>query len=800
MIYLDPLNLKVVFSPENANNLLERLDTKQLRKLGFVMMLVPTALEMRTLSFLSEIHGEASGGLRTLYVAVLGIFMLTTMLYQHKIHSVIPRDATYQGLITLYGSALMLAIWNTDIGRLPILAAPFLTATGTLLLTYQDDDMEWVPQLLRHSLRITLRDVLSSVSQKVSTDELLQLTILRWIADYWASTKDTSNDSSSSAPSPPPQPNKTKPTESSSTAIPSPATTSDIAMRPTSPSTRRSNARFKYPNHEVQWEDLLPMLSVAADHMSTEVQQLQSNSNGNTQLSNPQQNSENDAIKNLKSMLLSLNVDERAKPAVRAYRQGVEKFPPTKRVAAILSIVRRCPAVLILLWHLVLGSSSRLSSFLTLFPFVVLEYCRIKHWMESCSAMTTMTTTERRPAEGALAATFKRVLDDIDPMMILLSGDTFSLENPPTLLSVWQNITSSVSALEFGLTATRCAQTTTVAVDFAGNVISLLNFGWEVSNHGLLHGLAIMTKEIITIHVNDHLPLDQRRTVKYTNAAMDAVQNAQFFASNVKTLAQEEELDPILRPIVSTLCVLSGYGWLWGHDEETDTSTECSTTNKVVLQEIERFEELDSGSWHSLDDSKPSGTTQRSIGDRKLSLTNAVSRLCSRAKDDGFNENRGKREVTSVRIGEVQTTAIEKDSPDASESTGKSEVTSVKIEKVQTTVIEKDSQDASGKIPRSTDAITERSSSVGRQDDTTREHQDKEKEDSGGDDNWLKFGLATLGVVVGGVLLSSQGGGNANDESHNNEQNKTKTTATSMVKIVELSADDDENDWVAISN
>jgi hypothetical protein len=85
-----------------------------------------------------------------------------------------------------------------------------------------------------------------------------------------------------------------------------------------------------------------------------------------------------------------------------------------------------------------------------------------------------------------------------------------------------------------------------------------------------------------------------------------------------------------------------------------------------------------------------------------------------------------------------------------------------------------------------------------RSESTSSLRQKDEKESGEGDDTWLHFGMATLGIVVGGVLLSSQGGGNTSDKSQHHEQSKGRNN--SMVKIVEVSEDDDDHDWVAISN
>jgi hypothetical protein len=907
IIYLDPLDLKIHLSPESFTNILERFDAMQLRRLSFILLLFPTALEMRTLSFLTQVHAEASVGLWTIYNAMLGILILTTMLYQHKIQRLPPRDCTYQGLVTLYGSALLLAILKTDVWRLPILAAPFLTATGTLLLTYRDDDMEWISRLLRHALRLTLRDVLSSVSQKVSTDELLQLTILRWIADYWASasSSQTADDSSSASTSGHPHiPSPTQNPPRSSSPPSTNASTTSITTLATLP---RCHQKTKFPRHEVQWDDLMPMLSVALDHMTGEVQQLQSNHDGNpqpttTQLNTAvQQPTDNDAMQNLKFMLMSLNVDDRAKPAVLAYRRGVEKFPPTKQSAAMMSIIRRCPAVLTLLWHFVFGSNSLFSSIMLLFPFVVLEYCRIKNWIDSCGSMAL--PQHQKASQERFLAKFSRILEDTDTMMILLSGDTFSFVRPPTLLLVWQNIVSSISALEFGLTAARCAQTTTVAVGFAGNMMSLLNLGFEVSNHGLLHGLAVMAKEIITMHMNDHLTMDQRkRKTKYTSAAIEAVQNAHFFAKNVRTLAEEEELDPILRPIVSALCALSGYGWLWGNEEKA-TSNDDRTTDRNPQDETNSIDDLKKDAWKDFGrNPAETRTSPRTIDSNladamkhggKVSAPKTVPKFSKPVGGNGGVEELGivmemvaqafeQGLIEEVRLfgfvsGSVHHSTFlhlftsskikaEKDDfcsklsslsdqelYDASVTTGMKRTLQIILQEGESFVIRCEEKKVPGaeeiaiadigeerhhitkskqnkntgdtgernagnahakavdsiaakaveKIDGKAEGTSKSSNTVKTQEDTRSESasslRQKDEEESGeGDGAWLHFGMATLGVIVGGVLLSSQGRGNTSDKSQNHEQSEGRNN--SMVKIVEVSEDDDDHDWVAISN
>lgn len=585
-------------NPENFLQLLQHLDSTGSRRLTLVLLLIPTALEMRTLSFLSGIKAETGW---VAYNAILSCSLLGLMMYWFRMNNIKPRECLYRGLLVLYGSALWITIYNTDLSRMPVLAAPFLAATGTVLITYQDDDMEWISRVLRHSLRLTLRDVLSSMGEKVSEDEMLQLAILRWIADYWASVPTDNPESSTVRPSPAPT-NSSSKSSSTTTASTSKGTAGSQTSQPElSPATKTSStstppyqsqsySAILQQRHEVSWDELLPMLNVATDHMTTEVQMLQSNShdanNGRTSNS-----AATDPIESFHNMLRTLNVDERAEPAVRAYRRAVESFPPSQETAVLLSVFRRSPALLTILWHILVLKPGLLSSTMVLLPFVVLEYHRIVGWVCCCERAKVFFES----AEATLSDSkfIPNALRDADPMVIMLVGDSYDVMRPPALLLVWQNVVSSVSALEVGLTAARCAETTAVAVQFAGNVLSLVQFGQEIHRHGIIHGLIVMGKEAILYHTMDE-SLRHRGATKYTHAVMDAMDNAQRVARNVQTLANDEKIGHIVQPLISTACALSGYGWLWGneirkngedtHDEEPNNIDTDSVNNAMPEQ------------------------------------------------------------------------------------------------------------------------------------------------------------------------------------------------------------------------
>ena len=585
-VYLDPLDMRRqwnalmegMLSPDKWIQTFEQLDLSQFRRFSVLLFLIPTALEMRTLSFLSQIKAESGW---FLYNFLLSTIICSTMMYLFQVKSWRPRDCTYKGLLILYGSSLFVTIVKTDLRRVPVLAAPFFLATGTLLVTYHDDDMEWLSRVVRHALRLTLRDVLASVSEKVGADEMLQLSILRWIVDYWSYAPSSGNDSGAE---------ESRAGARSSTG--SQTTSSGISVSQT-----------LQRRHEVQWNEILPMLTMATDQMATEVSSFQSplrveestaSSSNSTGESSSQQQHNNTSVNSLKDMLMSLDVDKRGKPAVQAYRNAVLSVPPTKENALVLSIVRRCPALMTLVWHFFFGTRSTLFTvFVIMAPFISIEYFRVGFWMQSCHNVSKLKLGEIpgvEEEESSGDASGNSLLANANSMTILLSGDSHSNFNPPTLLLVWNNILGSLKALEVGLTAARCAQTTSVAMDFTYNIASLAQFGYEVSQRGLGHGIAIMAKEMIFMHVagesNQQARSSNNLNTKYTCAAMDAVQNGQVVVRNVQALLEDENLEHVVKPVMHVLCAISGYGWLWGEKEESLQPNEKSGASDEDVEEM----------------------------------------------------------------------------------------------------------------------------------------------------------------------------------------------------------------------
>jgi len=368
-------------------------------------------------------------------------------------------------------------------------------------------------------------------------------------------------------------------------------------------------------NADMQWDEFMPMLNMATDQMTSEVHSLQQQQQGHHQNSQQPQQPQNsqpsapaasttntsaspadDSLHGLHTMLASMNVDDRAKPAVLAYKRNVTEFPPSRQLALAVSVVRRCPACVVFWWQLLIASSFQSISttfhiLLTLLPLIGLEIIRIRAWALGCEALSRALDAD--DGEVAPPSASGGAADDtnskrkspfdsfskIHPMTILLSGDDDTIVTTvksdttsdgvtsvtaqvtiPTLLIVWRNIQSSVSALEVSLTAARVAQTGAVAVDFAQNVMSLAQFGSEVSRHGWVHGLTVIAKEVILDHGGDVNSRPRGTKATFTQAAVSALQNGQVVAHNLQVLANEDgRVGQIVGPIVGLFGVVEGF-------------------------------------------------------------------------------------------------------------------------------------------------------------------------------------------------------------------------------------------------
>lgn len=592
---------------------LHKLSASQMRCLFLATFFVPTWLEARTLGFLSQVMCQAGWGYNFCVTIVIGAILF----YRRTTRPLLPPRQHYLASIyILYGSALWVSLLHFNISNIPSTAGPFLLSSGTLLLSRANQGQYTVA--LRHAMRLTLRDTLATLSDNVQQDEMLQLAMLRWIVDYWSTRPEQATSSSASAaPARPPSPAAQPPSrvvksgrllESRTESRPP----SDGSRRPETTRSQRRNRRQLTNGQEIQWSDLMPMLDMTTNQMEDEVR-------------HSPESEDNESVNNLRQMLSTMELDEQARPAVDTYKQYIQDFPPSRDTALYVSVARRCPASLLIIWRYMIASALALPSTLTLLPFVFIEVERIMGWAKSCHQ--SVATDAQEPTRLSFSVkTVTSIPAQIDSMTLLFSPDRYSPLRPPTLLQVWFNIRGSVRALETGLTAARCAHTTAVAADFADNLMSLAQLGFEVSQKGWMHGLGIMTKELIHLH-------STAQDGQYTTAAKSAIRNSQAISRNVQVLVEEDA------PIVGFLHTIVGRGWLWGQ-EHSEPPIPKST---VTITEITDGEEEETPvEQEVIDETKPVVETV-SEQQVKEALKLAVS-----ARDRDFISKREKESFTSI--------------------------------------------------------------------------------------------------------------------------------------------------------
>jgi len=622
-IYLFPIDQKIMSVFENISSWpsttekiiqsIESLDAHRLRQLLIFLLISITLLEMKAIVFLSEIVIEGGWVACTLASAVIS----ATLFYCKKIQNISCGECYMLGMICLYVFAFLVSLIHAqDMRRIATLGGPFLLAAGAFVLSshsnHQGNDISWLIRPVRHSLRLSLRDVLASVGENVAEDEMLQLAMLRWIVDYWT-FRPAGNQ-------------QTTQNQRQSTTSAAPSTGSATQQNVASSASSGQNERTTQSVHEVQtigWEDMHSMLTMTTDQMMDEVQQqttqkvpLEGNANSNTNPHNSassnthfDHSNNNESIGNLKSMLESLNEDARAKNAVRSYRQSVEMFPPSRNFAIFVAVVRRCPSFLCLSsWYLD-GSWDALPATLILLPFIILEVVRIQDWIKSCQDAFGMDITDE-VAAGTGVIEQDNILQlppGMDAMCILLSSDYYCRYLPSPAIQVWINVQSSVVALESGLTAVQCVHTTVVASELAFNVMSLAKLGAEVIDKGWVHGLGVLACDIFQFHSKAHSDrFTDPRSGQYTSAALSAVQNSQIIARNVSDIMEDEHGQHIVAAIGDVFATVAGRGWLWGKEpdknnnrseanaERSEENTGLTERGNVEEENSEPQEELDS--------------------------------------------------------------------------------------------------------------------------------------------------------------------------------------------------------------
>jgi hypothetical protein len=613
----------------------ELVDILHPRQLQFCTLLclyvIPALLEIRTLHFLSNIvsSGTSIGVILILYLllSITGYYFRRSPKAQlvFDLFRYSPRACTQIGLYVLYGIALGMVLLQQHASHqwrhVPQLAARFCLATAVILWkTSATATTEgYCSDIIQTALRRTVRDALQHGTDSVEQDEMLQLAMMRWIVDFWSASSTTNSSSRRGEGS------------SNTTNMP----TND---RNTVRQTQRNPTTPHRHSREIEWTELWSMLQTTTVQMASEANALQAPENRRThdrgavespppplqptaprvwerqqQQPPPQQSAssnftsesnenarptnertQTNSLQYLQSMLASMDIDDRAKPAVQAYRHVVEAFPPSLQTAIVLACTRQCPAMQLVALYGICSSWSQIPvvAIVLLIPFITVECRRMYLWYQSVRQYVSNKSSLDEDGDSS------GVISTVQPMTLLLMDERYCLTSRvPPLLLVWQNICASVSALEVGLTAARCVQTTVVAADFASNVLSLVDFGYKVAQHGWMHGLSLVALELLHLHttrtdVDNITSLFQEeqslRGAKYTGAAINAVRNSQKISRNIQALMEEE--NRLVGPLLAFIPALIGYGWLWGHDKEYSGSDQIRTESTVVIEEIREDE------------------------------------------------------------------------------------------------------------------------------------------------------------------------------------------------------------------
>jgi len=456
-------------------------------------------------------------------------------------------------LIYLYVSALFAAM-TFMMESAPIqLAGNFLFASGTILLLspFQrsggNGGSSVLSELLQSTMRLALLDALECVGEDIAEDKMLKLAMLRWLVDYWASPLPPL--SSAIRPLPPDEEYNNN------------STHADVP-----PIQSNSSAHQAEVSEEggISWYALGTMLGMTTAQMHQKVPRAPSVNNECYDI--------NSSVRNLESMLASLDVNERAKPAVMSYKVAVEECPPSRRIAIIIASMQRCPALFSLVCLYMNGSMHRVRIAITLSPLIIFELMRMKQWFNSCHR--AMMVNGQHDTVSVWSP------DEMEPMVIILSRDNYSSNNPGPTLQVWGNLGGSVVALQSGLTAMRCIQTVHPVTDVAFDVICLTKFAYKISQREMSHKLGSLVLNIWQIYKDkSSLTISPSRGRDEGKNRLSGANfnNAQITANEIQTIVQErkQENNAFTRIINGTKVVM-GRGWLWYQDEHQDLKQNIS--------------------------------------------------------------------------------------------------------------------------------------------------------------------------------------------------------------------------------
>ena len=363
------------------------------------------------------------------------------------------------------------------------------------------------------------------------------------------------------------------------------------------------------------------------------------------------------------------------KPFIVAYKRILQTFPPSHSTAFWVSLTSKCPVSLVLL---ILLSGSCITASLTsllplfyvstwwevddgrppswffcanqgwclLFPLATLEVFRVRQWILSC--FTTAKLRRQRQQEQQqrwdtleeqggdqegpviiqlfgwqlqVPSNQQLPLQKEDPMILLLCYED-SLQTLPTPLILqiwWKAVDNVLPALEMGLTATRCVETTTAAVDLHNNVQVLAH---GIRDGGWMHGFELILQEMILLTCltamgpendfiddsdNDDAPVDpigdtHRRTLRYIPAISAVFQSSRRMSQNLWALSvastagnnsahdDERRLFFVLQAVQNFVGATARRCWWYEHHGEEYQNPNQEPADETLL-EAEEHEE-----------------------------------------------------------------------------------------------------------------------------------------------------------------------------------------------------------------
>jgi hypothetical protein len=128
------------------------------------------------------------------------------------------------------------------------------------------------------------------------------------------------------------------------------------------------------------------------------------------------------------------------------------------------------------------------------------------------------------------------------------------------------------------------------------NLLILVKFGYEILQHGWIHGITTIGKELVHLHVTGTDPLmlwhgaSSPEGASYTSATISIVRNVDIIRRNINVLSEDERdnIGKVIAPIIGFLALIIGQGWLWGKASihETIHSTDKTTKSTVEIEEL----------------------------------------------------------------------------------------------------------------------------------------------------------------------------------------------------------------------